>query len=333
MLPRYFQKINNDPELQLRQVYHFSSNQEGIYRQRYIIYIKGTLKAYQIESQETEFIEFIQAGIKTQSGSNILISCIYRSPSANNDDCVRELSDIISIKKFCNTKFDCILHMGDFNFKEINWVDQNTSVGTIHISSKFLEVVRDSFLFQHVKQPTRYRNENTPSLLDLVFTNEKGMIETIDHCSPLGNSDHEILEFRFVHTNVAKPTSDEKIRYFKGDYASVNEILKKVDWDTLLRTGSIDNVWDRFVDKLSIACKDNVPVYKSKPKHYDTPWMDKETLVTVQNKRKKWKKYIYCKSPQNKELYDEAKEDSSKKVRQAQMRYEKEICQKAKNQN
>ena len=45
-----------------------------------------------------------------------------------------------------------------------------------------------------------------------------------------------------------------KMRYFKGDYASV----KKVDWDTLLRTGSIDNVWDRFVDKLSIACKDNV---------------------------------------------------------------------------
>jgi hypothetical protein len=79
--------------------------------------------------------------------------------------------------------------------------------------------------------------------------------------------------------------------------------------------------WDRFVDKLSIACKDNVPVYKSKPKHYDTPWMDKVPLVTVQNKRKKWKKYIYCKSPQNKELYDEAKEDSSKNVRQAQMRY------------
>jgi len=71
-----------------------------------------------------------------------------------------------------------------------------------------------------------------PSLLDLVFTNEEGMIETIDHCSPLGNSDHEILQFKFVHTNVAKPISDEKMRYFKGDYTSVNEILKKVDWDT-----------------------------------------------------------------------------------------------------
>ena len=75
-------------------------------------------------------------------------------------------------------------------------------------------------------------------------------------------------------------------------------------------------------------------MYKSKPKHYDTPWMDKESLVAVQNKRKKWKKYIYCKSPQNKELYDKAKEDSSKKVRQAQMHCEKEIknvCQKAKD--
>ena len=29
-----------------------------------------------------------------------------------------------------------------------------------------------------------------------------------------------------VHTNVAKPTTDEKMRYFKGDYASVNAILK-----------------------------------------------------------------------------------------------------------
>jgi hypothetical protein len=67
------------------------------------------------------------------------------------------------------------------------------------------------------------------------------------------------------------------MRYFKGDYASVNEIL---------------GIWDRFVDKLSIACKDNVPVYKSNPKYYYTPWMDKDTLVTVQNKRKKWKKYI-----------------------------------------
>ena len=148
VFPKSQQLDYNDPELQLDGYTIFHPIKKVFTGKGSIIYIKGTLKAYQIESQETEFIEFIQTGIKTQSGSNILISCIYRSSSANNDDCVRELSDIISIKKFCNTKFDCILHMGDFNFKELNWVDQNTSVGTVHISSKFLEVIRESFLFQ-----------------------------------------------------------------------------------------------------------------------------------------------------------------------------------------
>jgi hypothetical protein len=32
---------------------------------------------------------------------------------------------------------------------------------------------------------------------DLIFTNEEGMIDTIEHNAPLGNSDHETLEFNF----------------------------------------------------------------------------------------------------------------------------------------
>ena len=55
----------------------------------------------------------------------------------------------------------------------------------------------DSFLIQNVKHPTRFRGENNPSILDLIFTNEEGMIDSIEHCAPLGNSDHEVLEFKF----------------------------------------------------------------------------------------------------------------------------------------
>ena len=42
------------------------------------------------------------------------------------------------------------LVMGDFNFKEINWWDMNTTVSELQIASQFLECVRDSYLFQHV---------------------------------------------------------------------------------------------------------------------------------------------------------------------------------------
>ena len=110
VFPKSQQLDYNGPELQLDGYTIFHPTKKVFTGRGCIIYIKGTLKAYQIESQETEFIEFIQAGIKTQSGSNILISCIHRSPSANNDDCVRELSDILSIKKFAipNSTAYCI---------------------------------------------------------------------------------------------------------------------------------------------------------------------------------------------------------------------------------
>jgi len=101
-----------------------------------------------------DYIEHLQIGIKTIDGPNLLVSCIYRSPSAKNDACLGELSEILNRKNFHNTKFDCILHIGDFNFREINWLLQNTSVGSDHMDTKFLDTVMDSFLIQNVKHPT-----------------------------------------------------------------------------------------------------------------------------------------------------------------------------------
>jgi hypothetical protein len=121
-----------------------------------VIYTKVTLKAYHIESRVMDCIEHLQIGIKTTDEPNLLVSCIYRSPSANNDACIGELSEILNRKKFHNTKFDCILHMGDFNFREINWHSQNTSIGSDHMATKFLDTVMDSFLIQNVKHPTTF---------------------------------------------------------------------------------------------------------------------------------------------------------------------------------
>jgi hypothetical protein len=58
--------------------------------------------------------------------------------------------------------------------------------------------------------------------------------------------------------------------------------------------------------------------------------MDKDILSAVQNKRKMWKKYKYCRSPHNKERYDHAKTVSSMKMREAQAHYEKSVALKAK---
>lgn len=295
-----------------------------------VIYTKETIQAFEIDSFDFEYIEHIQIGIHTLE-SNILISCIYRSPNATNEKCIDELSGLLSMTHFKSIKFDCRLYMGDFNCKEINWQNMTTSVGTDHISTKFLESVMDTYLFQHVHQPTRYRGDNHPSLLDLIFTNEDGMINMVDHCAPLGNSDHEVLEFKVVYRNVNNVHNDEKMCYFKGDYDAINSRLNNVEWEDLLSEGSIDDYWDRFADELSMSCAENIPVRKPKHKNYDTPWMNEDTLSAVQNKRKMWKKYKYCKNEINKQRYEQAKTYSNMKVREAQEKYEKDIVTKVKD--
>ena len=71
------------------------------------------------------------------------------------------------------------LLIGDFNIKEINWTDCSTNVGEDHIATRFLECVRDCYLFQHVKEYTRIRINKLPAVLDLIFTNEENMISGI----------------------------------------------------------------------------------------------------------------------------------------------------------
>jgi len=83
---------------------------------------------------------------------------------------------------------------GDHNLKEITRHDYCGNCNN-HNIEPFLEKVDDLFLFQHITEPTRYRSSDTPSLLDLVFTNE---CEMISFSSPLGNSDHVCIKFDLV---------------------------------------------------------------------------------------------------------------------------------------
>ena len=60
--------------------------------------------------------------------------------------------------------------MGDLNFKQINWKSISTDIyNHDDINDKFVECVRDNFLFQHITEPTRQRGSDTPSTLDLIF--------------------------------------------------------------------------------------------------------------------------------------------------------------------
>lgn len=66
------------------------------------------------------------------------------------------------------------------------------------MSSIFFEGVKDSFFFQHVQEPTGYREYHVPSVLDLIVTNEKHMINDLSYQRSSGKNDHVILMFKLI---------------------------------------------------------------------------------------------------------------------------------------
>ena len=60
-------------------------------------------------------------------------------------------------------KYDIILHMGDFNFNDIDWRTQSTNAKSETLTSKFLDIVQESFLYQHVMSPKRQKMGNKPT--------------------------------------------------------------------------------------------------------------------------------------------------------------------------
>ena len=76
--------------------------------------------------------------------------------------------------------------MGDFNHPEIDWQTSSTKTTENHQAYQFLEAFRDSFLFQQVTEPTHTRLLQKPNVLDLIISNEEGVVTNLHNTAPIG---------------------------------------------------------------------------------------------------------------------------------------------------
>lgn len=83
---------------------------------------------------------------------------------------------------------------GDVNMPHIDWGDNFSSVPDGHYSHSFIEGIQECGFFQHVTRPTRYREGMSPSTLDIILSNEEGLMK-LAYLLPIGNSDHIVLHF------------------------------------------------------------------------------------------------------------------------------------------
>ena len=293
-----------------------------------LIYTKDDLPFYDIMNLDTKFVEYVQTGISINQNSKLLLSCIYRSPNATDPIVLEEIKHLLTTKKIQNVNFDFMIHMGDFNFKDIDWELQVSTSNLNQLSVKFLQIIEDSYLIQHIIEPTRLRDGNAPSTLDLIFTNEVELVEDITHNAPLGKSDHETIEFELITVgNLQTKEIKPKLNYNKGDYVTIREKLDLVNWEVELNYENVEEVWLKFAELLNKITRENIPVCNFKPKLFNTPWMKADVLEAVKTKRSKWKKYKYCKNDLNREIYNHAKNIASTKVKEAKNNYEKKLVE------
>ena len=124
---------------------------------------------------------------------------IYRSPSSEveNNDRLNKLIDKATSDKPSN-----LLILGDFNFKEIDWLNGRSKTLPSHPAYKFMSTCKNAFLIQNQTEPTRYREGQEASLLDLVLTNRDDIVNEISTEAGLGKSDHVMLliSLNWTHT-------------------------------------------------------------------------------------------------------------------------------------
>ena len=126
--------------------------------------------------------------------------------------------------------------MGDFNHGRIHW---NSLESTGIEDQQFLFLIQDSFLTQHVLEPTRGEN-----VLDIVLSSQKELVDNVKIFEPLGNSDHNQIHFDINVKSESKNKKTYKRNFHKGNYKDMRKYLAKLDWNNMLMNKTAIECWN-----------------------------------------------------------------------------------------
>ena len=292
------------------------------------IYVKEDLHVNEV-TFDTDFMDHLWVEISLTDGKSLLCGCIYSSPTKEKAATVNSTNKVCDLLlKTVERENTYLLICGDFNYREVDWENESLEERHGHLSS-FIATIQECFLHQHVTELTRFRFGKEPSLLDLVLSNEEGMVYNLAYHPGLGDSDHIILTFDLVCYNdqANKPLSQPD--FFKANYAAIRFKLKSIDWaETLI--GNFINSYEEFMRILTTSMEGNVPKRNKRSKKRNI-YMNNEATRLKNKKQKLWKKYVASKSAEDHENFDKCKNNLRCLTRTLRKDFEKAQAIKIKN--
>lgn len=241
-----------------------------------LLFVKEWIKPVECSKLNKLAGEGIWCSICRRAGGEVLLGVIYRCPGVDDLE-ARNMS--MMMREASNKK---LVVMGDFNYPGINWEELCAD----RLGQEFLDLTLEMALTQHVREKTRYDN-----VLDLVLTNEEGMIKGVEVGERLGNSDHSNIFF-IICVEVEYKNDERNILNFnRGNYKGFREWIGKHDWPrTLGKCGEVNEMWKNFCDVINEGFKKFIPLVKRNKRRYPI-WMDKKAIQMRDKKIKMWKRY------------------------------------------
>ena len=305
-----------DAELGLEGYVMFRKDRMGRRGGGVLLYIKESIPAYEVQLQEeADCKEALWCNLVT-GHTTVTIGVVYRCPNItiqNNEKIHKAISEV--------SKGDCII-MGDFNHGNIKW-DSQQSTGVE--DQKFLCLVQDNFLTQHVLEPTR-----AARVLDIVLSSHKEFVDNVVIQEPLGRSDHNQLHFNINIKSDKTKVKQCRRDFRRGNYDEIRKSLALIDWNDKMNNKTATECWNIVRGELDSAIDGYVPMKKqgkrSKKKH-----LSKEAFRKIRYKQNMWRVYKHTGTDKDYDAYKEALNAATNEVRKSKRNFEHKLAQNIKS--
>ena len=281
--------------------YHLEGYQDPIMQMRdkggCAIYVKEQIAFTEVQMPE-KCNDSAWIAIQTQNRKTRLYGCVYRSPNSPASNNVNLLNNLT----WARENYDELLITGDFNLPTIIW---DTDEATGLFPREFLTTTSEMNLEQMVTQFTRFRHGQNPSLLDLILTDQPEMIQDVNYLSPLGKSDHIVINFSVKNAYQKRPKK-RRLNHRKIREEEFRSELRTHDWRQIICEP--EQLTQAFRDFNSIIVQ-GIRKYTPSVRNQNpprAPWAGHKIRKLAENKRKKWDKYRYTGTDETYEEYKEA---------------------------
>ena len=174
-----------------------------------------------------------------------------------------------------------VIIMGDFNYAGIDWA---SFTGCNKYDDIFIDTLRENFLYQHVKEPTR-----GDRILDLVLSLSENDISSIEINPGLGKSDHKTLSWNYLLSTDRKENTLKVPDFRKADFNKLRELMKNVNWECMANLNA-EEAWVKFKNIIQEGVEMYVP-FKQFREINKPMWMTTEILRGIKAKKKLWRKH------------------------------------------